>query len=62
MENDDGVEGIKDCFVKEMSVRIGERAREKSPSSDICFPSCPILYAGCCSETKPYFVQMMARR
>ena len=33
MENDDGVEGIKDCFVKEMSVRIGigERAREKKP-------------------------------
>ena len=29
MENDYVVEGIKDCFVKEMSVRIGERAREK---------------------------------
>lgn len=42
-------------FVKEMSVRIGERAREKSPSSDIFFPPCLILYAGCGSETKPYF-------
>lgn len=44
MENDDGVEGIKDCFVKEMSVRIGERAREKKKAPLAIFAFPPVRY------------------